>query len=209
MYYDNPVYDPTDFDPALAAGAGDLDGELAESAEGRRARRASRQLRHSPVAFVAPAEPGRGVDSATLTTPRGQATLRLPERVATQADFERVSEHLSEAINRNTARASAASDELRAIAAAQQEQRAAIARLRKDQSAQATTSMLVSLLTHQQLQRRLGQAASAPKGSPADAGDDNTLLFLLPMLLGSQNCEGAGGGGDSMATMLLLLALGK
>ena len=124
---------------------------------------------------------GPGVSTANLTTPGGNATLRLPEPVVTREEFRQITDKLEETLNRTTARLNTTQSDLtnavqrlstvetdtrnkvgelrtftrRSIERAQREQREAATKLRKDINSQATTSMMMSMLMQQGLQSQL------------------------------------------------------
>jgi|GEM_PF-5295549 len=126
---------------------------------------------------------GSGVGSAVLNTPRGQATIRLPEKVVSHEEFTKTVEQIKDGLNRNTERLNTTQRDLQAlstkadaaavsarteigkvrkdVARAQKAQKAAFARLRRQQSQQSTTNMLIPLLMQRSLQTRIDEVAAA------------------------------------------------
>jgi hypothetical protein len=187
-----------------------------------------------------------GVDRATLTTPRGSASLQLPQPVVSKDEFNQATQQLQAAINRNTSRINTIQGDVRSltqrvgavaaesrrdirrvrrdVARARRESTTAIANLRREQSQQATTSMLISFLMQRQIQDQIsththdishthpfaagttaatGNEAANPSGSKAasTATDTSSSLFLLPLLMmGSQG----GTTGDAMNWLPLI-----
>lgn len=72
----------------------------------------SRPAPKPPLGQVSVGSPGRGVSTATLTTPAGNATLRLPEPVVTRQEFDANIKKLQDGINRDAARVNTLSKEL-------------------------------------------------------------------------------------------------
>jgi hypothetical protein len=117
---------------------------------------------------------GTGVSSAVLNTPRGAATLRLPEPAVTQEEFNRTTASLRAGINRNTTRLNTTHREVSALTRrvgvlttetkrdigrvrtearrARRDNQAAIAKLKRDISSQSTMSMLMGVMGQQQVQ---------------------------------------------------------
>jgi hypothetical protein len=162
---------------------------------------------------------GGSVRTATLATPRGTATLSLPEPVVTERAFRSVTQQLQAAINRNTARLNTTHSELqqtkqqvgsvvantqRQIAAVRKEQKATIARLRREQRAQATNAMFMSLIMQQQVQRTIEDHTHAANGTTETGDGDNTALMLLPMMMMGQ---GGGSGGDNGMMMMMMMMM--
>lgn len=191
----------------------------------------------------------RGLDRATLNTPRGSATLQLPQPVATRDELNQVAARLQTAINRNTTRINAIQGDVKSlsqrvgaavteskrdvdrvrkdVARVRRENSAAISRLRRDQSSQATTNMLLGFMMQRQIQDQLashthdishthplGSAAvadgtevavpSTSKSSGAAAGGGmSSMLFLLPFLMQPQQ---GGSSSDSMMWLPLMFA---
>ena len=194
------------------------------------------QPRRPPLPPVPPLPffPGRGVDQAVLRTPRGNATINLPEKLVTQEEFKQATDRLQEAINRNTTRLNTTQNDIQglsqrvgavttstardiarvrgSVAKIAKSQKAAIAKLRKEQSARDTNNLMVNLMLVQQLRSRLDDhrhtvTTGATETSPATAtgSDNNALLFLPLMLMGTQ--DGASGDNNNMMMMMMMFAL--
>ena len=69
-----------------------------------------------PIPPVQPGRPGPGVTTATIDTPRGSATLRLPDSVVTVDEFRTATQNLQDAINRNTARLNSTQKDIESLA---------------------------------------------------------------------------------------------
>lgn len=182
-----------------------------------------------PLPRVSFGAPGSGVSTATLNTPAGNATLRLPEPVVTRREFEAGVRKLQEGINRDSARVNAVAKDLdglrsrvatvvtetqrdvaRVRATVVKNRRAnrlAIARLRRDQSSQQMMSMVMSMMAQQQVQSQFEEHTHAAVGGRVVdiGGSDNSMLMLMPMMMMGQ------GGNDSNAMMMpmMMLAMSK
>lgn len=191
---------------------------------------------------------GPGVASAQLNTPRGSATLQLPQPVVTKDEFNQTVQRLQTAINQDTSRINAIQGDVRTLtqrvgAAVADSRRdigrvrrevvttrkanaGAIARLRRDQSSQAMTSMLMSFMMQRQIQDQLtththgvththplagaaaatGSEAALPTATGtagATAGGSSSSMMMLPLLMMSSSRDG-GGGNDAMSWLPLM-----
>lgn len=184
-----------------------------------------------PLPRVSVPVAGPGVATATLNTPQGNATLRLPEPVVTRSEFQAGIQRLQEGINRDAARVNALSKDLdilrtrvgavvtdtqRDVAKVRAEvvksrraQRAALARLRQEQSQQAMLSMMTGMMGQRSQADRLKEhthpvvGAVAKASSDSDSGGSDMMMMLPMMMMGS----GGGSGGDSMAMMMPLMIM--
>lgn len=178
-----------------------------------------------PLPQVSISAPGPGVSSATLQTPQGSATLRLPEPVVTRQEFEQAVQRVQEGINRDSARINTVSrevSELRTrvgavvadtqrdigklrttVARSRRAQRAAIARLRSDQSQQQMMSLVMTMMMQRQARQALEDHTHQGSTAPAvlNDGGDNSAMMLLPLMMMPSS------GGDSSMTMMLPLML--
>ncbi len=119
-----------------------------------------------------------GISTATLNTPNGQATLRLPSAVVSKSDFERITDELRDGINKNSGRlnsiqsdieklgsrvttvvndtraevAKANVDVRRNFVKLRKEARAAFGRMRKRQGDQQMMTMMMSMMATNQQQ---------------------------------------------------------
>ena len=180
-----------------------------------------------PIPPLRVGTPGAGVSTATLNTPAGNATLRLPEPVVTRREFEAGIQKLQDGVNRDASRVNAVAkdlDSLRARVAAvvtetqrdvakvnavvvkhRRLTRQALARLRRDQSSQQMLSMVMAMMAQQQVQSQFEEHKhDAVGGGVTDAdGADNSMLMLLPMMMTGQS----GGSSDSNAMMMPMMML--
>lgn len=158
-----------------------------------------------------------GVRDAKLETPRGSANLRLPEEVVSKRAFDEATSNLQDGITKVTARVNSLEQkdlpELKkelgvvlantrqAIADEMKARKKAMVRLAKEVSNSSQMSMIMGMLSQQQVQTALEShfhetLKAAPKGSTVDppvalgGGSNNALL--LPMLM----MGGMGGGGS-------------
>jgi hypothetical protein len=204
-----------------------------------------------PLRLVPPPPSFPGVSAATLNTPRGNATIRLPEPLVTREELNKATADLRNGINRNTARLNTVQRDVTALSrkvdlGATQAKRdigrvraevvksrkqtsAAIARMKREASSQATMSMLIGIMSQKQVQTALdththpfphthsfdtptpaavGTATTDPpvnalSGSTTTPSQSNSAAMLLPLML----MGGEGGmGGDSMMPMVMMMA---
>jgi hypothetical protein len=159
---------------------------------------------------------GSGVQTGRIETPRGSATFRLPEPLVTQAQFKEAISKLEQSVNGVSAQLSSQisnnqkqvqgqirtiSGQHRALARAT---KSALARIRKEQRSQATTSMITTMLLMQGSERRL-EGHKHLVGGDVDKStlpEDNSMFaLLLPSLLGDK------GGDDGMLTMIMMMTV--
>jgi hypothetical protein len=202
-----------------------------------------------PTPPIAP----QGVDRATLNTPRGSATLQLPQPVVTKDEFNQAMQEVKAAVDRNAARANTIQADLgkltqrvgtmaaesqrdfrrvrREIAQVRRENSTAITNLRKEQSQQATTNMLMTFMMERQIQDQInshthgidfshdhpfqGAAATGNEGANPNtattgssttgstAGDTSSMFLPLMMMM----MASPGGGTDESMTWLPLMFL--
>lgn len=188
-----------------------------------------------------------GVDRATLTTPRGAATLQLPQPVVTKDEFNQAMQEVKASVDRNASRANAIQADLgkltqrvgtmaaesrrdfrrvrRDVAQVRRENSTAIADLRKEQSQQTTTNMLMTFMMQRQIQDQIAthihdiahthpggttwtgdEVASPHAASAAGTSGDTSSSFLplMMMMMGSQ-----GGTTDESMTWLPLMFMFK
>lgn len=183
-----------------------------------------------PLPRISGGTPGAGVSTATLATPAGNATLRLPEPVVTRREYEAGMRRVQEGINRDAARVNAVSKDLDGLRArvaavvtetqrdvakiraaavkARRANRIALARIRREQSSQQMMSMVMGMLAQQRTQDQFETHTHTADGqSPTTDGDsDSSMMMLMPLMM-----MGQGSGGDSNAMMMpmMMLAMSK
>lgn len=139
--------------------------------------------RRLPLRRVQARPTGSGVGTATLSTPAGAATLRLPTPVATQAEFREKITKLEGAINEANGRINSLQNDVRKVGAdlnnvatnttrqivkvqadtkkilgkVIKEQKVSQAKLRKDMSSQATTNLMISMMMQKRLQDNIDE----------------------------------------------------
>ena len=186
-----------------------------------------------PLRQVTAPPVGGGVSTATLNTPQGSATLRLPETVVTRSDFDTGIRTLQDAVNADSARinsvskdletlrtrvASVVSDSQRDLGKLRTElrgqrraNRAAFARMRRDQSQQNMMNMVVMMMMNTTQQNTFNdhvhtsEAAGSPTSAPTGAGSSSSssaMMLPLVMMMGSGS---DGNSSDSSMNMMLPL----
>jgi hypothetical protein len=209
----------------------------------------------APLPRVSTGPGAPGVASAQLNTPRGSATLQLPQPVVSKAEFNQTVGRLQAAINQDTSRINAIQGDIknltqrvgaavadskrdiqkvrREVVATRKANATALARLRRDQSSQASTNMLISFMMQRQIQDQVashthaqahthplvGSATAAAGNEPAlppssgsagtSAGGSNSMLMLLPLLMMGSSSRDGGGGNDAMSMLPLLFMFGS
>jgi hypothetical protein len=218
---DESVDDESEFLSQLIGGPASLIGNAIGSLFG-----GNRGPSRPPLPRVAVGTPGSGVSTATLTTPAGTATLRLPEPVVTRREFDAGLRKLQEGINRDSARVNAVAKDLdglrtrvatvvtetqrdigkvrTAVLKSRRANRLALARLRQDQSSQQMMSMVMAMMAQRQVQERLEDHKHAGDGTVVDTEDTkNSMLMMLPMVM----MMGQGGGSNAMMMPMMMLAM--
>ncbi|TQR88536.1 hypothetical protein D8S82_00565 [Mycobacterium hodleri] len=188
----------------------------------------SRPTPKPPLPQVSVGIPGRGVSTATLNTPAGNATLRLPEPVVTRQEFEAGIRKLQEGINRDAARANVLSKDLDTLrtrvstvvvdtqkdiaklrtdaAKSRTVLRRHFAKLKADQSQQQMMSMVMTMMIQNSAQDALEDhthdiTAGATRTGSANVDDDsdNSAMMMMPLMM-------SGGGSDSMLPLVMMMA---
>jgi hypothetical protein len=201
-----------DFDEAL-----DLFAEDDEHFDDENRRHSFFSTRFRPTRISPLAPPVPGVQSATLTTPRGSANLRLPEPVVTERVFREAIQKLETtlrgvtsdlaSLNASTTRAH------RTLALRQQKlakaTRDGLARIKKQQATQAMMSLLVTMMIQKDQQQKLTGHTHKSDGSAEVTGANNsTMLMMLPLMMMPNALGGQNGGGDNnMMMFFMVLAL--
>jgi hypothetical protein len=183
--------------------------------------------RRPPVPTVRPSTPVSGVDTARLTTPNGNATLMLPDKVVTKDEFNQRTQALEAAINRNTARLNTTQTDIRNlgtrvgqvvaqnqrdIARMRAEHRQSLAKFRaqqraerekqkaRDANARMMNMMMTMMITRQQRQALEDHTHDGDGNAVLE--EENQMLMFLPLFMGM----GDEGGGSNNAMMFLPLA---
>lgn len=188
-----------------------------------------------PLPRVSVSAPGAGVSTATLNTPQGNATLRLPEPVVTRTEFDTGIRRLQDAVNTDTARINTVSkdvDTLRARVASvvtdtqrdvgrlrtaltkhRQANRATFARLRREQSQQNMMNMVVSMMLQNQQQTQFaghthpetGTTTGEPTGT-TNGGDSSSTSMMLPVvMMMSAQPEGSADSSNMMLPLAMMM----
>lgn len=142
---------------------------------------------------------GNGVQTATLNTPRGSATVRLPEPVATERDFKEAISKLETTLNGLSTQVTAtrsALDDSRAASASAHSQlaarqqklakaaKASFQKMRKQQQTALMLSAGAAALVQRENDKRFNEHAHVGgTGVPTTAANKNLpLLLLAPMI---------------------------
>ncbi|MCI0428836.1 MAG: hypothetical protein L0Z46_12560 [Nitrospiraceae bacterium] len=191
-----------------------------------------------------------GVRDARLEVPgRGTANLRLPEEVVSKRAFDEATQNLQDGIGKVTGRLNTLeqnrlpelqkelgvvlANTRQAIANEMKARKKAMVRQSRALRSMQSTTMIMSLLSQQQQQRKLeshfhdafGEQPNGSTAAPAalSGGDNNALLFLLPMMMGEGGMGGGGsekegdngdsygqsGSDNNMMTMMMMMTLLK
>jgi hypothetical protein len=191
-----------------------------------------------PLPPVALPTPGPGVSSAHLTTPQGNATLRLPEAVVTRQEFDVTVRRLQAGINRDAARVNTVAKDLESLRTrvgevvtgtqrditalrtaqtrATRAQRAAFARLRRDQSQQQMMTMVMSMMSQRSTQETIEDHVHELGGHTHLQTPTSTTPTGAPIVAaGTTNTTGeptedsVGGGSDNSMMMLMPLMMSQ
>lgn len=166
-----------------------------------------------PPGFLTPTRPG--VQSGRIETPRGSATIRMPEPLVTQSAFREAIQKLETTINGVSSSLSSqiATAQKQADTALRQNKvlyrstRTAIAKLRKDYEGQAMTNMMMSMMMQQSAQRRLESHRHLGDGSVDRASLPPDTSFMLMMMLPMLTSTTEGKGMESMMLPMMGMAM--
>jgi hypothetical protein len=201
--------------------------------------------RRPPLRPPQPGPSGPGVSAASINTPRGSATIQLPEPLMTRAEFNREITPIRTQLGQVTTRLNTIGNDVQGLTArvgvlttetkrdltkvrtdllkSRRETQAAIARMKREAASQATTSMLIGVLSQRQLQTSVDThthtiphthefdateteteaASAASSGTVTTPATSNAALMLLPlMMMGGTG----GGGGDNMMPLMMMMA---
>lgn len=183
-----------------------------------------------PLPQVSVSTGSPGVSTATLNTPAGSATLRLPEAVVTRHEFTEAVRKLQDGLNRDAARANTLAkdiDTLRtrvgAVVADTQKDiarvrgdaakhrvavRSQIAKIKADQSQQQMMSMLMSVMAQKSLRDDLKDHRHNSSGEVTGVDSSGgSALMLLPLLMSGGS--GSGSSNDFMLPLVMIMAMDK
>ncbi len=215
-FVDGSYMQDYDYEDPYVSDLDDIDDDLAEAVTRRSRRVATRPARRQPLRPVGTGDRGQGLDRATVGTPKGDISFQLPERTATQRDFEVVTDRLQEAIDQNRARLNSLTGDIArlderttvAIVRARREQKAAIEKIRKENQQSMLTSVVLNLMSTQQLQKQIAAKTPATGSglTPAAGGLDLSALLPLFMFMNPEQ-DGGGSGDNNQMMMFMLLAL--
>lgn len=190
-----------------------------------------------PISSVRPPMTSGGVNSATVNTPRGSATIALPETVVSKDDFNNAMQRLTTSINSNSSRINTTQTDVRNLtskvgtiaestrrdvvrlrqenARTRKADQAALAKLRRDTSSQSMMGMLMAMMAQQQTQSTFSAhvhgipAGATTTSAPTNASSSgNSMSMLLPMMMMSGDSGDSGGSNDMMMMMMLMMAMG-
>ncbi|WP_182113876.1 MULTISPECIES: hypothetical protein [unclassified Actinotalea] len=183
-----------------------------------------------PAAPRVSVAPSRGVNSATVQTPRGQAQVQLQTPMVHKDEFNAAVGRLQAVINADSTRINTLQKDLTtlgarvgtvvgetqgAIAKQRTEQQAALRKLRfetqaalrkikADQQQQQMMSMVMGLMQQQQLTTRFEAHTHAAGGAdtsvPKNADGDDNSMLPLLFMM----MPSGGSGGDSSMTMMMM-----
>jgi hypothetical protein len=195
--------------------------------------------RRPPLPPVQVPSPGGGVSTATLNTPQGSATLRLPEPVVTRTEFETTVRRLQEGINRDSARTNTISKDLdtlrtrvgavvadtqrdigrvrASVAQARRANRAAIARLQRAQSQQNMMSMMMAMMAQRRAQEEFSDhvhdkpatGATEFTGPPSDGTGGGNDSMMFMLPMLMQPSDGSSGDSSMMMMPLMMMAMNR
>ena len=219
---DESVDDESEFLGTLLGGPAALIGNALGGLFGGGPRPPSR----SPLPRITVGTPGAGVSTASLNTPAGNATLRLPEPVVTRREYDAGIRKLQEGINRDAARVNAVAKDVdglrtriavvvgdtqrdiakvrKSVALNQRNTRRTLARLRREQSSQQMMSMIMGILAQKNAQDALEDHTHLATGAATNIESSNPMMMMLPMMMMGQ---GGGGNDNSMMMMMPMMML--
>lgn len=187
-----------------------------------------------PLPSVSVGVPGRGVSTATLNTPAGNATLRLPEPVVTRQEFEAGIRKLQDGLNRDAARVNTLSKDLDTLrtrvsavvvdtqkdiiklrtdaAKSRVSLRRHLAKLKADQSQQQMMTMVMSMMATRSAQDALEDhthtvtvpGIAAPVTTATATVDEESDNSMMMML--PLMMSGGGSSSDSMLPIAMMMA---
>jgi hypothetical protein len=163
----------------------------------------------------APVRPGalptpQGVQGATVTTPQGQAQIRLPSPVVTREELQQFREAVQTNHNQLAGRVNTIQNGIGTLASRAGVVAKDVDAIRVQASRNFTTLSRMARDTAAKLEKqrketddRINMVMMMSLLTGQGGGDDDDLLMLLPMMMmGSSS-----GSGDSMMPMMMALAL--
>ncbi|MFC5268932.1 hypothetical protein ACFPJ1_43065 [Kribbella qitaiheensis] len=185
-----------------------------------------------PLPPAPPPQPGAGVGTATLTTPQGNAVLRLPSDVVSTMDFQRVTADLQDGINRTTARlntvdrdTSAANTRITAVAAEigqasrdvatlRRTQQENTSRLRREISSQQTMSIVMSMMMQKGLSDRVTAleqnaprlaAGTTQASTTPQANAGSSMMLPMVLMMSQDSADGRDGESSNLPMMMAMM----
>lgn len=187
-----------------------------------------------PLPAVSIGVPGRGVSTATLNTPAGNATLRLPEPVVTRQEFEAGIRKVQEWINRDAARVNTLSKDLDTLrtrvsavvvdtqkdivklrtdaAKSRVSLRRHLAKLKADQGQQQMMTMVMSMMAQKSAQDALEDHTHTVTVTKTDEKPIATSTAQVDeesdnsMMMMLPMMMGGGSSSDSMLPIMMMMA---
>lgn len=216
--YDEAYDDEAEFLPFLPSipsliGAG---GKTVGGAISNIGRGINNLFNYRPNAPIRPTRPNAptGVSSATLATPQGQATLRLPSPLVTRDEFQRAIGPMQASIERVAQRANTLdqdvgklskrvgtvlADTRKEVEQAKLHTAREIGRLRKD-----TVVRIEKLKRAQNDRLNMIMMMTMMMGDGSGSSGDDMLMFLPMMMMSGDQ---GGGGGDNNTMMMLAMVM--
>ncbi|HEV2778160.1 MAG TPA: hypothetical protein VGX25_02045 [Actinophytocola sp.] len=174
---------------------------------------------------------GGGVSTAMLNTPQGRATIQLSQSVVSKQQFDAAVQSLRTGINRNTDRLNTVQKDVTGLSTrltsttalverqrrdlrkvrtevtrARRQNRAAIAKLRRNVQDQAMTSMMMSLMAQQSLGDQLARHTHPANDKPSDNITTDGKSMMIPLLLMTTMNQDGGGANNMMLPIVMLMA---
>ncbi|MBC8073416.1 MAG: hypothetical protein IAG13_34165 [Deltaproteobacteria bacterium] len=162
------------------------------------------RFRRSVPRIGASMQASRGVSTATLRTPAGNAQLQLPQSVVTLEVFNRAVAGLREAHNKLAGEVSANREAIKksgteATALAKATKRSFV-RERKRASQNNMMNMLMAMMANRSTNRRIDEIQGAT------TADSDSMMMMLPLMMMGDG--GSGSGGDNgMMMMVMMMAM--
>jgi hypothetical protein len=159
---------------------------------------------------------GTGVQNARINTPRGAASMRLPEPVVTERAFKEAMTRLDGSINKLRVQLNSDRAALQATARRQdamiQATRKAMKKIQRQRQQDQWIGMLTTMMSQQAANQALVQHTHVAGGAvdPDSLPANNSMfLMMLPMMMGDGFGGGQSGdsGGGGMMMMMLMMVM--